>query len=296
MSILLSSSSALAGLLPQASEDMRLLGDVQGTQTGLNAQYVKEVSLDMCNWADRPIASVCTEQNPTDAPTSWNKTNALACQSPGANPPSTSWFDYSPSEPCRIDGYTGCSSQKWRWDDGRMVSGWGGPEIHCPTDTAQLGTQLFTKPLTAFTPGHVFVQIPALFIHQTAKTVRVQAKMTVVSSRPYTPGGLPAKPMSALLVLQQNLGNGLWSDLAIQEITAKDDWGYIGPYVLYEAQATVAPFTEVRLQVRAGLMPPIIRSDERQWYENYRLIVDLVEARLILPDCIPDMSRPGECL
>lgn len=276
------------------SDNPRRLGIVSESFSALNTQYVKEVSLDACAWEDRPLNSVCVSQNPADAPSTWNKANAIACAAPTEPRPTTTWFDLRASEPCPLDPYISCSTQRWNWSDGRTLSGQSWNELHCPTNPAEWGTSLYTVPLGTWRSGHVFLQVPALFVHQTAKTVRAQVKLLVRSSRPYEPSGMPYRPMSVILALQERGSNGQWVERATREIA--DSTQYPGEHSLYEVQATIQPFTEVRLELRAGVVPTPVTQTELQYYKNYRLELDLVDARLVLPDCIPDTNNPGQCL
>ncbi|NMO20264.1 hypothetical protein HPC49_22695 [Pyxidicoccus fallax] len=249
----------------------------------------------MCSWVDRPISTTCTAQNPQDFWSTWIRENAVPCEAPTAPPPSTYWFDLSPTVACRYDGHNGCRMQQWKWPDGRYLSGWGESVLHCPSDPALWGQSLFTKPLLSTISGHVFLQVPGFLSHSQPKYVRGQVKMMLLSGRPYS-GNLPHVAMSATLALQSLGTDNVWRDIATKVIPASAYSSGLD-YELYEVESLVQPYTPVRVELRANTLPPLRVSDENYIWENYRISADIVDARLILPDCIPDQSRPpGYCL
>lgn len=263
--------------------------------TPSSSQYVQEISLDMCNWANRPSQSTCTAQNPNDSATSWNRANAVPCASPTEAPPPTYWFDLSPTVPAPYDGYTGRQTQQWHWPDGRYLSGWGWPVIHCPSNPAQWGTGLFTKPMATTQSGHVFLRVPGFLSHQQARYVRGQVKVYLYSQRPYGPPYLPGINMTATLALQTLGVDNVWRDAATKLLPAIDTYSG-GGYEFFEIETLIQPYTPVRVELRANALPPLRVADPDYVYGNYSMGADVVEARLILPDCIPDQSRPGFCL
>ncbi|AGC42661.1 hypothetical protein MYSTI_01313 [Myxococcus stipitatus DSM 14675] len=263
--------------------------------TALSSQYVQEIALDMCNWSNRPTNSTCTAQNAADAPSTWNRANAVACAAPTAPAPSTSWFDLSPTVACPYDGINGCRTQQWHWPDGRYLSGWGWSVIHCPSNPVDWSTGLFTKPLATTVSNHVFLRVPGFLSHSQPRTVRGQVKVMLYTSKPYSPSGLPSVSLSATLALQTQGTDNVWRDIAIRVLPAPP----YGPgtfYEMFELEAVVQPYTPVRVELRANTLPALRVADENNIWMNYHLNADLIEARLILPDCIPDQSRPGFCL
>ncbi|RKH21793.1 hypothetical protein D7Y13_00255 [Corallococcus praedator] len=251
-----------------------------------NFQYVREVSIDMCGWADRPITSTCVLVDASGS-------NAIACGAPSQPPPTTHpTFNLTASEPCPLDPYNGCPRQRWKWSDERMLSGFRSNEIRCPTNPAEWGTGIYTLPLMTSRSGHVFMQVPAFFAHQTAKKVRAQVKLRAYSLRPWEPWNLPYRPMTAILALQQLNALNQWVDIATQVVY--DDPLHTTTYYVYEAEAMVLPFSMVRLELRAGSVPAPVSTNDFEYYKNYHLELDIMEGRLILPECIVDQST-GTC-
>ncbi|WP_224243344.1 hypothetical protein [Hyalangium gracile] len=265
-----------------ASEDAATFG----------SQYTEEVFLDMCSWTSRPNNASCTVQS-LDTP--WSNESAISCGPPTGAAPSNSWFKYTASQVCVVDPYTGCRTQRWEWPDGRMLSGSGNHVLTCPSDSANMGTGLFSKVLVSTVPHHVFMRLPGFFSHIRPQYVRGQVVLSAIANPPYSPSGLPSKPMSFILALQHLTANGQWQDLATREFWAQSSTGGYEK-ALYEVGAWVSPNTSVRVELRANVVPPLRVANENNFYENYSLMIDLVDARLVLPVCIPDMSNPGQCL
>ena len=279
-------SLALGGL----SNDARAAG-----LTAASSQYVQEISLDMCNWANRPSQSICTAQHPDDAWSSWNRNHTVPCAGPTEAPPSTYWFDLSPTVPAWFDFYNGRQTQQWLWPDGRYLSGWGESVIHCPSNPSLWGTGLFTKPLLTTQSGHVFLQVPGFLSHSQARYVRGQVKVLLYAQRPVTVS-LPGIDLSTTLALQTLGLDNVWRDVATRVLPAPGSHNGTGGYTLFEIEALIQPYTPVRVELRANTLPPLRGSDPDYVWDNYSLVADVIDARLIQPDCIPDQSRPGFCL
>ncbi|WP_338869977.1 hypothetical protein [Myxococcus stipitatus] len=250
-------------------------------------QYQREVSIDMCSWSDRPIgSSTCVTVDTSSS-------NPIACDAPSLPPPTTrDTFQLTASDPCPLDPYNGCPRQRWRWSDERMLSGFRSNELRCPTDPLKWGTGLYTAPLMTSKSGHVFMQVPAFFAHQTAKKVRVQAKLRPYSLRPWVPSNMPYQPMTAILALQQLNASNVWVDLATQVI--HDVTEHTTTYYVYEAEAMVQPLSMVRLELRAGSVPTPVSNLDAEYYKNYHLELDIMDGRVILPECVVDQST-GTC-
>ncbi|RKH60893.1 hypothetical protein D7W81_24795 [Corallococcus aberystwythensis] len=249
----------------------------------------------MCNWANRPSQSVCTAQHPNDSWSSWDRTHTVPCAGPTASPPSTYWFDLSPTVPAPLDGYNGRHTQQWNWPDGRYLSGWGQSVIHCPSNPSQWGTSLFTMPLLTAKSDHAFLRIPGFLSHSQARYVRGQVKVLLYAQRPVTVS-LPGIDMSATLALQTLGLDDVWRDVATRVLPAPGSHRGIGVHEFFEIEALIQPYTPVRVELRANTLPPLRVADADYIWENYNLVADIIDARLILPDCIPDQSRPGFCL
>ncbi len=260
--------------------------------TPSSSQYVQEISLDMCNWANRPVQSMCTTQNLSS---SSGGGNIVPCADPTEAPPSTSWFELSPTVPAPYDSHTGRQTQQWHWLDGRYLSGLGAPVIHCPTSPAQWGSLLFTKPLATTQSGHVFLRVPGFLSHHQARYVRGQVKVYLYSQRPLGPPYLPGIDLSATLALQTLGMDNVWRDAATMVLPAPDTYSG-GGYEFFEIETLIQPYTPVRVELRANALPPLRFADPDYIWGNYHLGADIIEARLILPDCIPDQSQPGFCL
>jgi hypothetical protein len=231
------------------------------------------------------------EQNPNDPWFTWNRQNAMPCAAPTAPRPATYWFDLSASVPCSY-GNMGCRTQQWQWADGRYLSGESWQVLHCPSDPAQMGTGLFSVPLQSTRSSHIFLQVPGFFSHSQPQIVRGQVKGLISAGKP---SGLPDIAISAMLALQTMGPDGVWHDIATRVIPASYSTSGTG-YPVYEVEALIQPYTPVRVELRANTLPPLRVPDENNTWDNYRLDVDLIEARLVLPECIPDQSNPGQCL
>lgn len=64
---------------------------------------------------------------------------------------------------------------------------------------------------------------------------------------------------------------------------------------MYDAAALVAPFSMVRLELRGGSIPAPRSDKDTEYSMNYHLELDIMDGRVILPECIPDHST-GTCL
>lgn len=273
-------------LATAAQTNIAPLGIKTSSSFDSNHQYIKEVSLNPCSWTDRPIGnSTCFTYKD-------GFTQKVPCDAPTHPIPIAAFFNLTASTPCVIDPYVGCHRQKWHWSDGRMVGGHSYNELRCPTNPAHWGLH-FSLPLATHQSGDVFIQLPAFFVHLTPKVVRAQAKLRAYSSVPWEPFNMPPQPMTAILALQRRHENGAWLDVA--SMTIHTPTQYTPEHNLYEIEAMISPFTEIRLELRAGSVPAPISTKDNEYYRNYHLTVDVVSASLLLPECIPDEAT-GTCL